>query len=405
MRRAVLLWFLVFTLAPLCGAAAEAAPGEAQREARQEVREWPVLRRDGHALALTAGIVGAGAALLIDGDDHLTERVGDWAQWGLPLAGAGSALAYGGRRVRWVPTLGIAGTLGAVHLSKYAVKKQRPRGGGGAFPSGHTAAAFAGASWLMARHGPSVGAPAHALAAITGGTRVGTDFHDLDDVVAGAGLGCLTTWLAQDLAGKFRASRRARPLSVTFSYGVLEQEGNEVRVPDVGGTHIDLAGFEGWSERFPSARALVQWRAFPRHELFAGVDPIELRGHRPSTEPVRFDDAVFAATDHLQARWVASNYALGWRTCVAKRRNVRVWAGLAAHILDSRIQIRGWSQSKTVGDPRWFVAPSLRVAWRLSRSLEFSFLWDGVPGWRRTGFEAEAGLTWHVHPRWSLGLS
>ena len=402
MRRAVLVCALVAASESLVGMAPlHAVP--VQR--RSDVRDWPVLRRDAPALAVTAGIVGAGTLLLMNGDDLLKERVGDWAQWGLPLAGAGSGLLHGRGSMRWVPTLGTAATVGVVQLGKYVVRKQRPRGGGGAFPSGHTAASFAGAGWLWAHHGPSVGVPAVALAAVTGGTRVGTGAHDLDDVVAGAGLGCLTTWLAQDYAADFRATRKARPLSVTFSFGLLEQEGNEVRIPDVGGTHIDLASFDGWAGRFPSARVRARWRALPGHELFGSIDPIELRGHRPATESVRFDDVVFAASDHLHARWVASRYMLGWRTCVARWRNVRAWAGLAACIQNSRVQIRSQTQAKTVGTPRWIVTPSLRSSWGLTRDLEIGVSLDGVPGWRYTGFEAEAGVTWHVHPRWSVGLS
>lgn len=64
----------------------------------------------------------------------------------------------------------------------------RPDGTPGSFPSGHTAMACAGAGFLWNRYGAPYGAPAYALAAYTGWSRVDHDKHHWRDVVVGCGL-------------------------------------------------------------------------------------------------------------------------------------------------------------------------------------------------------------------------
>jgi membrane-associated phospholipid phosphatase len=73
---------------------------------------------------------------------------------------------------------------------KVAVGRERPNGQDEkSFPSGHTANAFALAAVAERHYGWKVGAPAYALAALMGASRVNEDKHWLSDVVAGATLG------------------------------------------------------------------------------------------------------------------------------------------------------------------------------------------------------------------------
>ena len=80
-------------------------------------------------------------------------------------------------------------------IFKAAIDKERPNGDdNNAFPSGHTATAFAGAAFLHRRYGWSDAWPAYALAAYTGWTRVHTDEHDTWDVLGGAALAVGWNW-------------------------------------------------------------------------------------------------------------------------------------------------------------------------------------------------------------------
>ena len=126
-----------------------------------------------------------------------TERAGDILQIVIPAAAFGTELyLHDGRGQRqflksFLADIGIAYTL------KYTVHKERPEHKGDhAFPSGHTAAAFQGASFIQKRFGWRYGIPAYVGAAFVGWSRVEgeSDEHDATDVVAGAAIGTLCTY-------------------------------------------------------------------------------------------------------------------------------------------------------------------------------------------------------------------
>jgi membrane-associated phospholipid phosphatase len=74
---------------------------------------------------------------------------------------------------------------------KLAIDRERPSGGRHAFPSGHTAAAFASASVLHGHFGWKVALPAYSLAGFVGWTRLRDNQHWLSDVGAGATIGLI----------------------------------------------------------------------------------------------------------------------------------------------------------------------------------------------------------------------
>ncbi len=54
--------------------------------------------------------------------------------------------------------------------------------------------AFAGAAFIDSRYGKTFGIPAYALAVFTGYSRVQSNWHYRDDVLAGASVGMLYAW-------------------------------------------------------------------------------------------------------------------------------------------------------------------------------------------------------------------
>lgn len=128
------------------------------------------------------------------------EHVADLLAVGLPayawhLAGE----EPGGRGPYW---RSLAAT-GAITVTlKQTVDQRRPNGGPHAFPSGHTAFAFQGATFIHRRHGLRRAVPAYVAATLVGYSRIATDHHDLEDVLAGAALGMLTVrWLVEPTDG------------------------------------------------------------------------------------------------------------------------------------------------------------------------------------------------------------
>ncbi len=85
------------------------------------------------------------------------------------------------------------------HGLKYAVDAERPSGGSGSFPSGHTSSAMQGAAYLQFRYGWELGVPATAAAALVGYSRVEGNYHYWRDVVAGTALAWGTQYVITEM--------------------------------------------------------------------------------------------------------------------------------------------------------------------------------------------------------------
>jgi len=97
-------------------------------------------------------------------------------------------------------SLGVAaaGTLALNAL----IDKDSPNGESAhAFPSGHTTIAFSSAAFIQRRYGGRYGIPAYVAASYVGWLRVETDDHDAGDVLGGAALGILSSYLMTRPAG------------------------------------------------------------------------------------------------------------------------------------------------------------------------------------------------------------
>ena len=81
----------------------------------------------------------------------------------------------------------------AVEGVKYAVDKDRPDGSGDdSFPSGHTADSFSTATFIQQRYGWRWAIPAYIGAIFVGYSRVESDKHYVEDVLAGAAIGIIS---------------------------------------------------------------------------------------------------------------------------------------------------------------------------------------------------------------------
>lgn len=94
-----------------------------------------------------------------------------------------------------------AATMAAViNVAKPLFKEQRPdTGAKNSFPSGHTATAFMGAEYLWQEYRtthPWLGYTGYGIAALTGYLRMHNNRHWINDVVAGAAIGMLSTKFA-----------------------------------------------------------------------------------------------------------------------------------------------------------------------------------------------------------------
>lgn len=78
---------------------------------------------------------------------------------------------------------------------KAVVDKERPNGHSQAFPSGHTVDAAFGAAFVQRRYGWMYGIPAYMLTGFVAWSRVDSDEHSPEDVIAGAALGIISSYV------------------------------------------------------------------------------------------------------------------------------------------------------------------------------------------------------------------
>jgi membrane-associated phospholipid phosphatase len=168
--------------------------------------------------ALAAVAILAGPAAAREKSD--VEKIGDVLQYVLPVTAAGMTVAYRD----WQGTVLFAKSFAATAVSTWALKKvtnvRRPGGSASteSFPSGHTSAAFSGASFVQRRYGWRYALPLYAAAAFVAFSRVDANRHRPEEVAAGALIGIGWTYV---FTKPLEDSVYVTPLVDAGSYGMV----------------------------------------------------------------------------------------------------------------------------------------------------------------------------------------
>lgn len=132
-------------------------------------------------------------------EDAFFTQTGDIMQIAIPAAAAGYSLVLWDTDGLKSYCYSFGATMLAAHTLKYAVGRPRPYQNPGergkSFPSGHTAAAFSGASYLQMRYGWRIGAAAYGMASAVGYSRVWSQNHYWTDVLAGAAIAVTSSYI------------------------------------------------------------------------------------------------------------------------------------------------------------------------------------------------------------------
>lgn len=127
------------------------------------------------------------------GDD--IQLAGDILQYVLPTTAGGLTLGFGDYKGTLQFGKSFALTEGVTYGLKYTVNERRPNGGSHSFPSAHTSVSFSAAEFMRKRYGWAFGIPAYAAASFVGYSRVESREHHPQDVIAGAAIGILSSYL------------------------------------------------------------------------------------------------------------------------------------------------------------------------------------------------------------------
>lgn len=145
-------------------------------------------------------------------EDSFIENAGDGTLFLLPASAVATTLLLEDYKGTWQFTKSFALNLAVTGAAKVLINKERPfRGGGHAFPSGHTSVAFQSASFFHRRYGFKYSIPAYVLAGYTGFSRIHATRHDGWDVLAGVVVGVGSTWFFTD------PREKEKNMEITFS--------------------------------------------------------------------------------------------------------------------------------------------------------------------------------------------
>lgn len=129
--------------------------------------------------------------------EEQVEKNGDALQWTILAAGLGSAVFYEEGHegtIQFLKSFAVSQVV--TEGLKLLTDRTRPDGNCcKSFPSGHASKAFMGAAFIHERYGWKYAAPAYIAATYVAYSRVEADKHYVEDVVAGAAIGIVSSFV------------------------------------------------------------------------------------------------------------------------------------------------------------------------------------------------------------------
>jgi membrane-associated phospholipid phosphatase len=149
-------------------------------------------------ILLFVTLVSLLAGMDVQANDRFDDRIefaGNVLGYGLPIVAVGLPLVFKDSDGAWEFVESEALAMGTTYALKFAVHKTRPNGKRYSFPSGHATATFASAEFMRKRYGWEYGLPAYAISAFVSYSRVAVGQHYTTDVVGGAAVGIVSSYL------------------------------------------------------------------------------------------------------------------------------------------------------------------------------------------------------------------
>jgi len=369
---------------------------------------------------ITTGVVAGGwAALWINGDDDTITSVGDVTQIFTLATGLGMGL--GAKDWKGTMQLVKSGlvTFGAVHLLKETNEKYRPDGSdANSYPSGHTAASFAGASYILNRYGPKWGIPAMIMASYTGFSRVYGQKHFTDDILSGMSIALFSNWLFvrpsdPERLAKFKDKERRRRHRFEWETGDGDVSRNLVQSPAETGTPIDFR-FSGSANPQLTASIAYDFGITERHNLHFRWTPFEVREVDTTTSDIELEGTVIPAGDVFSIYFMGDIRArYGYQLVPDSKFDVQVGGGLM--YIDTTLDLfpADFSTGEILVDEqagatvvaRGIVPIAyLRLGYDFSKLIGLYFEGDGYAVSAETFYDVVGKLRFQIGPRWDLAL-
>ena len=275
------------------------------------------------------------------------QEAGDIVQILVPLGALAGTYIADDSEGRMMFAKGFALNVATVHTTKFLVDKWRPKAQNpDSFPSGHTAAAFGGAAFVQTRYGYAYGVPAFALASFVGYTRIESEWHYSDDVLAGASLALVSNWaFAEPLVDDIRVSVEPINDGVKISANIPIGETQQKKTPtidiqtkefkpdvrfifefgaawmmknDIASQHnssnvIDMEIYGATADPTTSIRSGFEFYLNDANEVLAQFSPYTIRAVGTLNSAINFDGVGFNTTEETLIAYKWDAYKLRWR--------------------------------------------------------------------------------------------
>ena len=395
--RNVLLPLLLLTTAAL-------APGTARAET-----EW--VTHTGDILQIALPVFGGISTFFTNPDPDKS-----WDREGTRQF----ALSYGSS---WTTT----------YVLKYAAGKARPNGDNRtSFPSGHTMSAFAGAAFIDGRYGKTFGIPAYAMALFTGYSRVQSNWHYRDDVIAGASIGAMYAWhfvspqpgklsllptvsaqgigLTATIGGGEKdpapVDVSSRGASYVFGFGPAYLVTNVAASRGDGGTEFQLSDLDGNNDPTTTASASVGIPAGRRGRVSITYGPFEARDVGSFDYNVSFGGAEFPAGTPVNSAWRFYDLYATYEYAVVDASHWRVGLGAGAGIMYSytALETQDGVTGAIVDDTAYYPFGAASVGYFFSPRVGLEVAGQGVSIGDDWLYDARADLIWRAAQAWDFAL-
>lgn len=320
-----------------------------------------------------------------------------------------------------------------VHGGKTVIARKRPNETNWkSFPSGHTAIAFSGASFLQTRYGAKWGVPAYLAAAFVGVSRVHGNRHYVGDVVAGAGTAFMINQLIVSPYKTEGVYLSAQPMKNGFALGISVTDkaltaSSKPKLSNKKYNHqLELGvgfNFTDSSSQVVSSKYITKDTSIDKYQPFSYINyqyqlgagdsyeveffPSETRRQARVNQDFIFDKVQFNQDEHLLLafrHWILGN-SLYKGMQLAEAIKLDLGLGLYLHMLEvdiDSLSVKDKSRSQTY----WKLLPSVTSKFLYRPVKDISIISNiEYQAWgKEKYYSAEAGINYHFNEMWKVGL-
>lgn len=327
----------------------------------------------------------------------------------------------------------IGTTFLATQLIKLSVDKLRPNESNtNSFPSGHTSTAFSGAAFIGERYGWRWGLPAYMAATFVGYSRVHSNWHFADDVVAGASIAILSAWYwVTPQSGSVKVSPAMMEDGVGINVKIGGDEGfsidieeddflsrsqyrflfgpaylrkNHVSSPSKTGSVIRLEDFNKVNNPVTTARIEFQHSLGSSGDLLLAYNPFESRDTGTFSDTINFAGQVFPSATTIESSWRNNMLHFAWRYNIlnTKLLNLRFRLGIVLQHLSVQFRTADKKIDSQVQDMVILPVLYTGIHFKITPRLKVLFEADGIYLTRDQGVAAGLFAGYKLDKHWEL---